>query len=495
MLYMRMAITMFISLYTSRILLNALGVEDYGINNVVGGVIGFFGFIIYSMQTAIQRFLSVAMGKGDMQEVQHVFSVGIFIHAIFAMVVFIGGETIGLWFLENKLVIPAERMDAAFWIYQFVIIGTITSLMSIPYTAEVIAHEKMGTFAYLSIVNVLLHFGIAEFLLITPYDRLVTNGFLGLCASLLNRFLYTYYCRRKFPECRFTIHFPRKLLKEMASFASWDFFGVVAFCISTQGATIMLNIFFGPTVNAARAVAQMTLGKIKNFTSNFTTALNPAISKAYGAGNRDYMFKLMYSGSKLVFCLMFTLALPALIKTEYILRLWLKTVPEYTVSFVQIMIVQSVLLTMWNPLFIAGLATGNIKDFGLKTSIANILKMPVCYLLLVLGYSPLVFILAYTTLELLSYSIQLFTMKKLLGFRVTDYFKEVQGKSLLIMLVALPATYYINTFLKQNIINLFTLVIMTSILSLTLCYSILLSQQERDFVIQKVRSFIQKKKK
>lgn len=488
MLYIRMAFTMFISLYTSRVVLNALGVDDFGISNVVGGIIGFFGFIIYSMQTAIQRFLTVALGKGDMLGVQHVFSVGIFIHAIFSLFVFIIGETLGVWFLENKLVIPAERLDAAFWLFQFAIVGTITSLVSIPYTAEVIAHEKMGTFAFLSILNVLIGLGIALTITVTPFDRLVTLGGLSLCSSIFNQLLYMVYCRRKFSECRFTFGFPRQLLKEMASFAGWDFFGVIAYCVSTQGATIMLNMFFGPAVNAARAVAQNALEKVKSFSTNFTSALNPAITKAYGAGNHEYMKKLMYSGSKLVFCLMLMLGLPALVKTHYLLELWLKNVPEYSVEFVQILIVQSIFLTMWNPLFTAGMATGNIKEFGLKTSLANIFKMPVCYLFLVWGATPILFILAYTILELLAYGIQLFTMRKLLGFDFFDYFKEVLGKGIAIMFVAASLSFAISNMMEETFVSLIVVGFVTTLLSVLLSYVCLLNKLERTFVTNKSRN-------
>jgi len=482
MLFIRMAFTMFISLYTSRIVLNALGVDDYGINNVVGGVIGFFGFIIYSMQTAIQRFLTVAMGKGDLLEVRNVFSVGIFIHLIIALVVVILGETIGFWFVENKLVIPEGRLDAAVWIFQFCIIGTVVSLMSIPYTAEVIAHEKMGTFAYLSILNTLISFGIACTITVTPFDRLVTLGFLGLCNNIFNVFLYIIYCKRKFPECRFTINFPRKLLKEMSSFAGWDFFGVIAYCVSTQGATIMLNLFFGPSVNAARAIAQTALEKVKSFSTNFTTAINPAISKAYGAGDFEYMNKLMYSGSKMVFYLFFTLALLAFIKAPYLLNLWLGNVPEYAVVFVQILLLETVFLTMWNPLFTAGLATGKIKEFGLKTSICNILKMPVCYALLELGCSPVVFILAFIVLETLSYGIQLFTMKRLIGFDFYDYFRKVLGKGLLIMLIAFPLPYILSKNIEDTFLGFVIVGVFTTAISSLLCYTILINKQERSLL-------------
>ena len=492
MLYVRMAFTVLISLYTSRIVLEALGVDDYGISNVVGGVSGFFGFIIYSMQTAIQRFLTVAMGENDILKVQHVFSIGLFIHVCFALLVILFGETIGLWFVINKLVIPDGRLDAAVWIYHFCVAGCVVSLLSIPYTAEVVAHEKMGTFAYLSILNVVINLGIAYLLLITPLDRLVMYGFLGLCANVFNQILYVIYCKRKFSECKFTMSFPRQLFKEMLSFAGWDFFGVVAFCVSTQGATIMLNMYFGTAVNAARAIAQTALDKIKSFSNNFTIALNPAISKAYGAGDYVYMEKIMFSGSKMIFFLFFTLALPVFVKTPYLLRLWLGVVPDYTVSFVRILLFQTVFLSMWNPLFTAGLATGKIKAFGLKTSICNILKMPVCLLCLILGANPVTFIIVYTSLETLSYSIQLFTLKKLVGFDLIAYFRNVQGRGLLIMSIAYPLIYYLSDFFEDDFLNFVLFSLSSAFLSTFLCYYIILNDVEKMLIKSKSLTIIGK---
>lgn len=488
MLYVRMAFTFLISLYTSRIVLDALGVDDYGISNVVGGVIAFFGFIIYSMQTAIQRFLTVAMGENDMLRVQHVFSIGLFIHVCFALVVVLLGETVGLWFVLNKLVIPDGRLDAAVWIYHFCVAGCVVSLLSIPYTAEVVAHEKMGTFAYLSILNVVINLGIAFLLLITPLDRLVTYGFLGLCANVFNQILYVIYCKRKFSECKFTMSFPRQLFKEMLSFAGWDFFGVVAFCVSTQGATIMLNMYFGTAVNAARAIAQTALDKIKSFSNNFTLALNPAISKAYGAGDFVYMEKIMFSGSKLIFFLFFTLALPVFVKTPYLMKLWLGVVPDYTVAFVRVLLFQAVFLSMWNPLFTGGLATGKIKEFGLKTSICNIVKMPVCYIILFLGGTPLLFVLTYSILEVLSYSIQLFTTKRLLQIDLLDYIANVQGRAIIVMCISLYVVFIINGYIKDSLIGFLTISLVSLLLSLFLCSFILINDKERKIVKKQLRN-------
>ena len=246
---------MLVTLYTSRITLNVLGVSDYGINNVVAGTISFLSFLMYSMNTATQRFLNIAMSRNDDEELRHVFSVSITIHVIILVLVVIIGEVVGLWLLYNKLVIPPERMEAAFWVFQFTMISTATAVMTVPYNAEVIAHEKMSIYAYFSIMDTILKLLIVYLLVISPYDKIISFGFMYMCTFILNRVIYTIYCKRTFKECRYSIHFPRKLFKEMISFAGWDLFGVFAWACSTQGLTILLNIFFGPVVNAARAIA------------------------------------------------------------------------------------------------------------------------------------------------------------------------------------------------------------------------------------------------
>ena len=254
MLYFRMGFTMLVSLYTSRVIINTLGVVDYGINGVVAGTVGFLSFLIYSMNTATQRFLNVAMGKGDVNECRQIFSISVTIHFLIMVAVVIIGEIVGLWLLYNKLVIPAERMHAAFWVFQFTIVTTATSVMTIPYDAMVVAHERMHIYAYLSILSTVLKLAILYMLVISPFDKLITYGFLYMCIALLNRLLYTLYCKYNFAECKYSIHFPRKQFKEMTSFAGWDIFGVLAWTCSKQGTTILLNIFFGPVVNAAKTI-------------------------------------------------------------------------------------------------------------------------------------------------------------------------------------------------------------------------------------------------
>lgn len=488
MLYIRMAFTMLVSLYTSRVVLNTLGVVDYGINNVVGGTVTFLTFLVFSMNTATQRFLSVAMGKNDQEEVKHVFSISVTIHFVILLLVLLIGEVVGLWLLYNKLVIPAERMDAAFWLFQFTMVSTCTTIMSIPYNAEVIAHEKMGVYAWLSILDVVLKLIVVYLLVLSPADKLITFGFLTMCTFILNRTLYTIYCKRNFKECKYSIHFPRKLLKEMVVFASWDLFGVFAWACATQGATILLNMFFGPTVNAARGIAGTVLGAVKGFSGNFTTALNPAITKAYASKDYGYMTKLMFSGSKLVFILLFTIMLPLFIKCHYVLELWLKMVPEYSVVFIKILLVQTLVVTMWTPVFISGIATGKLKSFGLITSILNILQVLVCYVVLKMGGSPVATIISIAIWEILAYSVQFVTLSKLIDFSFCSYAKSVLSKAALVLLLAASLSIWFSSNLDDSFFNLVLVCLVSCSLSVVLSFIILLNKEEKQFVLSKLRS-------
>lgn len=482
MLYIRMAFTMLVGLYTSRVVLNTLGVVDYGINSVVGGLVTFLTFLVFSMNTATQRFLNVAMGKNDEEGVKHVFSASVTIHFFILIIILIFGEILGLWLLYNKLVIPADRMTAAFWLFQFTMVSTCTTVMSIPYNAEVIAHEKMGIYAWLSMLDAVLKLVVVYLLVLSSFDKLITYGFLVTCTFVLNRILYTIYCKRNFPECKFSIHFPRRILKDMAYFAFWDLFGVFAWACATQGASILFNMFFGPAVNAARGIAGTVLGAVKSFSGNFTTALNPAITKAYAANDYAYMKKLMYSGSKLVFILLFTIILPLFLKCHYVLELWLKFVPDYSVAFVRIFLVQTLLVTMWSPVFITGLATGKIRKFGFITSCLNIFQVIICYVALKFGASPTLTAVCLGFWEVASYSFQFYTLGKIVDFSFIDYFKKVLVKSIFVICFVGTIIYFFAYLMEDSFTHLLYFCGVSCFFSLIFSYLLLLDKTEKVFV-------------
>lgn len=487
--YLRMGAGMIITLYTSRVVLNTLGVEDYGISNVVGGIIGMLNIIIYSMQTGTQRFLNVAMGKGDEEQVHHVFCVSMTIQAIIAFLVLLFGETIGLWFLLNKIVIPEGREFAAFWVYQFAIISTMTSVMSAPYSAEVIAHERMGIFAYFTILGLTLKLIIVYMLVVSPFDKLITYSFLNLCAALLNRFLFTWYCRRNFKECYYSTKFPRPLVKEMLSFSAWDLFGVIAWTCSTQGTTILLNLFFGPAVNAAKGIAVSVQSSVKSFSDNFLSALNPQITKSQASGDYAYLHKIMYGGAKLSFMLLFALVLPLIIDIKYVLYIWLNIVPDYTAVFVQILLVEMIFDSMMTPLNTAALATGRIRYYGFATSMMTILALGVYYVVLRLGCSPLmVFVLEFCVM-LAREIVQFYKLGKLINFSYTDYFKNVQLKCFFIVLCSVPIPFFIHNNYEESFIRLCFITLVSFPFVLILSYVVLLNKEEQSMAVRYLQNF------
>lgn len=346
LLYIRMIFTMGVTLYTSRVILNTLGVEDYGIYNVAGGVISMFSFINVAIGTGTLRYITYQLGKNDLDKLQTVFSTCIQIHVLISFVTILLGETIGLWFLYEKLVIPEERFEAALWVYQCSILATVVNIMSTPYNSDIIAHEKMSAFAYISVLEVTLNLLIVYFLVIASFDKLKLYAILLLSVQLLIRYIYGRYCAKHFVESKYKHIRDKKLFREMMSFSGWNFFGAISGVVYTQGLNMLLNMFFGPIVNAARGIAVQVQGAIQQFVANFQTALNPQITKTYANGDFTAMHNLMFRSAKFSYYLLFLLTLPVILETNFILELWLGIVPEYTVIFLRIILCTSLINTL-----------------------------------------------------------------------------------------------------------------------------------------------------
>ena len=297
LLYFRMLFIMAINLYTSRIVLKILGIEDFGIYNAVGGIVAMFGFLTSAMSISTQRYITYELGKNNLKQLNKIFNTSITIHAVISVIILILAETIGLWFLYNKMTIPIERLNAALWTYQASIASAIILIMSIPYNATIIAHEKMSAFAYISVLEVVLKLAIVYLLLISNFDKLKLYSTLILIVQLIIRIIYGQYCKKHFLETK--IHFikDKSLFKEMLSFAGWNLWGNCAGIASTQGVNILLNIFFGPHINAARGIAVQVQGAVNQFASNFQTAINPQITKSYAQGDYNYMHNLIFSST------------------------------------------------------------------------------------------------------------------------------------------------------------------------------------------------------
>lgn len=424
-LYIRMFFTMAVSLYTSRVILQTLGVTDYGINNVVGGVVTMFSFLNGAMASATQRYLNVDIATGNAEHLKISFRTAMQIHILIAFAILMLAETIGLWFVLNKLIIPENRMYAAMWVYQFSIIASMVSIISLPYNADIIAHERMSAFAYISIMDVILKLLIVYMLVISPFDKLVTYSALYLCVNLLDRFIYNIYCKRHFAEVNFSLKIDKPLFKEMSSFAGWSLWGNIAGVLFTQGLNMLLNMFFGPAVNAARGIAVQVQGVIQGFVANVQTAVNPQITKSYALHNLKRMHKLMFASSKFCFYLLFLIVLPLSFEAYFVLKIWLGIVPDHTVWFLRLIMFIMLTETLANPYIIANQATGKVKVYQAICGGLLLTIVPIAYIVLRLGGNPESVFIVHGCIAILTQFARVFMMRNLINLPMMTYFKNV----------------------------------------------------------------------
>ena len=478
-LYMRMLFLMGISLYTSRIVLEVLGVIDYGIYNIVGGVVSMFGFINTSMAAATQRYITFAIGKNDASLLQKTFSTALQIHFLIAIIIVILSETVGLWFLYNKLQIPIDRMDAAFWILQFSIIDTFVMIISVPYNADIIAHERMSAFAYISILEGILKLAIVFILLFYKYDKLILYAFLLLVVQLAIRFCYGTYCKRCFWETKYKNVWDRKFFCQLINFAGWSIFGNLAAVIMGQGLNLLLNIFFGPIVNTARGLALQVQSALQQFIGNFQMALNPQITKTYAQGKMEEMHNLMFRSARFSFYLMFLLSLPILFETEFILTIWLKNVPEYTIIFLRLMICYSLLYTLSNPLIIANQATGKVKKYQAVCGSTLILILPISYICLKVGLPAYSVFIVNIIMECVCQLFRMIMLRNLIGIKLRDYFFNIYFR--VIGSTIIPFIIY-NCYTTESVVH-FLIICLTCVISvLTISYALGMTYSEKMFV-------------
>ena len=490
-LYIRRIFIMAVTLYTSRVVLRVLGVEDFGIFNVVAGVVAMFGFLNSSMSATTQRFISFSLGRGD-DNLNKVFSTCVLTHALIALGVLVLVESVGLWFLYNKMIIPEVRMDAAFWVFQFSALSTVVTVMSIPFNADIIAHEKMSAFAYISIVEVCLKLLIVFLLDVGNIDKLVLYGFLLLLVQCGIFLTYMGYCLRHFKESRFRFVYEKKLFSEVFSFAGWNLWGYLASILYTQGLNILLNVFFGPVVNAARGLANQVDGAIRLFASNFQMAINPQIVKTYAAKDLESMHKLVFRSSKFSFFLLLALSLPVMIEAPVILRLWLSTVPDWTASFLRLMLVVVIVDSVANPLMTSAAATGRIKLYQSVLGGIQLLIVPVAYVVLRMGGEPNSVFVVHICICLIAFAVRLFIVRGMIGLSIKKYLMEVCVKSGVVTVVAtvLPLTLY---FSMTNSLLSAIVVVFVSLGSVAVsAYAIGLTKSERVFVSDKIGQILAK---
>ena len=484
-LYVRMLFTMGISLFTSRVVLQTLGVEDYGISSVVGGVISMFTFINAAMVSSTQRYLNFELVRGDANQLRSVFSTSLQIHALIALAIIVLSETVGLWFLNEKLVIPEARMTAAMWVYQCSILSCAVSIMSTPYNAVIVAHEKMSAFAYISILDVSLKLLVVYLLVVLPFDKLIILAILNLLVQLFIRYIYTLYCHRHFPESYFQFRFNKTLFKEMFGFAGWSFWGNLAAILYTQGLNMMLNIFFGPIVNAARGIAVQVQSAVQQFVGGFQTALNPQITKNYASNNLPQMHSLMFRSARFSFLLLFFLSLPVLMETNFILTLWLKTVPDDAVIFTQIMICISLIYTTANPCIIANQATGKVKIYQMVVGGILLLILPISYVVLKLGAPAYSVFIVHFCIESLAQFSRMYMLRKLIHLPLWQYMKNIYIPIVSTVVIAIILPLVVRMQVAEGWLR-FLAVGFTCVLSVgASSYFIGFTKQERVFFLDK----------
>ena len=425
LLYLRMIFLLSISLFTSRVVLQTLGVEDYGIYNVVGGVVALFAFLNGAMTGATQRYLNFDLAKNDTKALSETFSTALIIHSLIALTLILLSETVGLWFMYEKMVIPEERMTAAMWVLQCAILVMSVNIISVPYNAAIIAHEKMGAFAYISLLEATLKLLIVYMLYISPVDKLILYAILLLTVSVVIRFVYSSYSHKHFKETHFRFIWNTVKLKEMGAFASWNLIGNLALMGVTQGLNMLLNVFFGPVVNAARGVAVQVQGAIQQFANNFQTAINPQITKSYASNHLEYMHSLICRGAKFSFFMVLFMSLPFLIMTDQALALWLKTPPAYTSTFLRIILLNVMIDCLSNPLNNAVNASGKIRTFQLTNGVLMLSVVPLAYVALRMYANPSLAFFTQLVITGIAHFIKLSFTKERTGLPLSYYARKV----------------------------------------------------------------------
>lgn len=495
LLYLRSLVVLVISLYTSRVILQVLGVEDYGIYSVVGGIIGLLGFMNNSMQATYQRYFNVSLGQRNNSMLQLDFQASMTIQSVLCIIVLILGETAGVWWLENKMVIPESRMVAARWIYQVSILSFLLSVLSAPFGAMITAFEKMHVYAIISIVDSVLRLVIVLALPFFLYDRLIIYSLLLLAVGLFDCVFYATYCKKTIPDTIIKFSKDKSLLMQMTSFSGWSMFGTVAYTLKDVGVNLVLNMFFGPIVNAARGVAMQVNNAVNQFVSSFQTAFRPQLTQSYASGDKEYMEKMYFSATKLSFYLIFFISLPLMLEIDYVLHLWLgDNVPDNTSIFTNITLLITFVSAFANPTSAIAFATGKIKSFSIMVGSLNILIVPIVYLFLKLGFGPTSAFIVTLIITILVQILRLRITSRLANISVKSYIKNVIwpiSKSAILSL-ALPVIW-ILLFKESSFIRLLCTCIISVISCSTFIWILGLSKIEKDMVTQKLNQLIHRR--
>lgn len=495
LLYIRMSLVLFVGLYTSRVVLNTLGVSDYGVYNVVGGFVAMLSYLNAVFISTTQRFISFTLGEDNLKKLKTVFSSAVVIHYCIAIIIFLFAETVGLWFVNSKLQIDPNRMVAANWVYQCSVILLMFTIISVPYNACIIAHEHMHVYTYVSIVEVLLKLTAVVLLAYSPVDKLVTYAVALLIIAILVRFVYVIYCKKQFAECKFNFKYDKQLFREMFSYSGWSFFGTLGFSFKDQFSNVIMNLFLGTTINAARGICNQVTGTIEAFSNSILVAITPQITKQYAANNVEESKKLVYMGARLSFFLMTIIVVPCVINLDYLLKLWLITVPEYSSSFIKISLVIALIYSINSPASTAIEATGDIKKFQIGVSLIMLAELPLAYLFLKLQYPPYVALLPGILTMLVALIFRISLLKKIYsGYSFKYYLVNILLRGFIICLFCLAVSYFIKSLMGEEGIVVFLLSSLISVvLTSVVIYFVGLEDKERSFINRLVKTKLLKR--
>lgn len=493
MLYVRMLLSIVVSLYTSRVVLQTLGIEDYGIYGVVGGVVVMFSFLNGAMATSTSRFLTFEIGKKDLERLRATFVSAFAVHLIIGIIILALAETVGMWFLCEKMVIPSDRTAAAHWVYQCAIIGMLISVTQVPYNASIVAHEKMDVYAYFELLNIFLKLGIVYLLLIGNIDKLILYAILMLVVQLFIAFAYRWYGARHYEECRLSTKIDMTIAKPMMKFTGWALFGNIAYLGFTQGLNIILNIFFGPIVNSSRSIAVQVQGTVNSFWTNFQTAVNPQIIKSYAQNEKERLQSLVNRSCLFSFYLLLIFAVPIVIYTSEILTIWLGTVPNYTVQFVQCALFISLVDSMAEPLVTSIKANGNIKAYQIVISIMFMIILPISYIILRMGGMPIVVYIVHFFIAVLCFIVRLYYARTLTGLSIRKYAQNVILKAGVVTVGVMALTlFYKHIIVPTSTFTVLLSCACTALLTVLIIFCLGLSKEEKTLITSFIRTKLHK---
>lgn len=493
-LYIRTLFVLLVSLYMSRVILQVLGVSDYGIYQVIGGLVAMFGVLSTALSAAISRFITFEIGSGNKEKLCRVFSTSIIVQFIIAFIVLLLAEVIAIWFIQTEMQIPEGRMIAAQWVLHCSLITFCINLVSVPYNACIIAHEHMKAFAYISMLDVLLKLVVCFCIFISPVDKLIFYAVLLTIEAVIIRIIYSFYCHRHFEETRNKLIFDKVIFRDMLSFSGWNFFNNANGILSIQGVNMLINVFFGVTVNAARGIAVQVENAVLQFVNNFTVAINPQITKSYATGDMERMYSLVCRGAKFSYFAMLLMALPIVCEAEKILNIWLTVVPEHTVIFVQLSLVLGVFDCVGASGYTACAATGKMKRYALILTPIGLLEFPLTWVFFLMGAPVVSTYYLYIFVKFLVLMARLFLLRDMVGLSPVVFIKNVFYPIVLTTLVAVLPSMLVIYFFPQSLWRLFVSVIVAlSAVSFASLY-VGMTVGERQIIMERVYKFLRKHK-